>query len=56
MDKDKITTSLGALIAGATAAQPVINGVTTNSLHSQDYFQLVTAVFMGIFAFFTNKQ
>jgi hypothetical protein len=56
MNKDKITTVLGALVAGATAAHPVINGVSTNSLHSQDYFQLATAVFMGIFAFFTNKQ
>ncbi len=56
MDKDKLTTILGGVGAAVTAAQPVINGVTTGSLHQQDYFQLVFAVIMGVFGFFTNKK
>lgn len=54
MDKDKVTTVLGAVGAAVTAAQPVMNGVA-GSLHTQDYFQLVFAVIMAVFGFYTNK-
>ena len=55
MDKDKVTTVLGAVGAAVTAAQPVMNGVA-GSLHTQDYFQLAFAVVMAVFGFYTNKQ
>ena len=55
MDKDKVTTVLGAIGAAVTAAQPVMNGVS-GALHVQDYFQMAFAVIMAVFGFYTNKQ
>ena len=55
MNKDTITTILGAVGAVVTAAQPVINA-TQGSLHQQDYLSLVYAVIFGVFGFFTNKK
>ena len=55
MNGDKITTVLGASMAALTAAQPVVNAVQ-GSLHQQDYVQLIMAVVMAVFGFFTNKQ
>lgn len=55
MNRDKLTTVLGAVGAAVTAAQPVINGIS-GSLHTQDYFQMAFAVIMAVFGFYTNKQ
>jgi len=55
MNSDKITTTLGAIGAAVAAAQPVVNA-TQGSLHQEDYIQLVMAVIMAVFGFFTNKQ
>lgn len=55
MTKDTVTTVLGAGIAAATAAQPVINAVG-GSFHQQDWLQLATAVIFAVFGFFTNKK
>jgi hypothetical protein len=55
MKSDKITSIVGAVGAAATAAQPVLHGVE-GSLHSGDYFQLVSAVLFAVLGFFTNKQ
>lgn len=56
MDKDRLTTIVGAVGAAAMAAGPVISGATNQSLHTGDYTQLVAAVFMAILGFFTNKK
>lgn len=56
MDKDKLTTLIGGIGAAVTAAQPVINGVSTGSLHQGDWFQLAMAVVFGVLGFFTNKN
>ena len=55
-DKDLVTTVVGALGAVATAAEPVLNGITTGSLHQGDWFQLLGAVLIGLLGFFTNKK
>lgn len=52
--KDIATTILGGVMAAGMAAQPVLNGVS-GSLHQADYMQLIMAVAMGIFGFFTNR-
>lgn len=56
MNKDQLTTLLGALGAAATAAQPVINAAESASLHSNDYLQLGTAVLFGLLGWATNKK
>lgn len=55
MTTDKIATIVGGVAAAATAATPVLNAVQ-GSLHSTDYFSLVSAVMMAVWGFFTNKQ
>ncbi len=55
-DKDKLTTIIGGVGAAVTAAQPVLNGVTTGALHSQDWIQLAMSMVFGLLGFFTNKQ
>jgi hypothetical protein len=51
---DTITTALGVVGAAVTAATPVLN-VVQGTLHAQDWLQLVSAVFIAVFGFFTNK-
>ena len=55
MTTDKISTIVGAVAAASTAAQPVLNA-TQGSMHQSDYFSLVGAVAMAVWAFFTNRQ
>ena len=55
MNKDTITTVLGAAGGVATAVIPVLNGVT-GSMHQADWMQLVSAVFMTLLGYFTNKK
>jgi hypothetical protein len=55
MDKDKVTTVIGAMMAAGTAATPVLNAVE-GSLHRGDYLQLAVSVLMAVFGYFTNKQ
>ena len=54
VSKDTLTTALGGTMAALTAAQPIINGVQGSMGHT-DYIQLVLAVVMSLFGFFTNK-
>ena len=54
MSTDKITTIVGAIGAAATAAQPVLNA-TQGAMHQSDYFNLIGAVCMAVWAVFTNK-
>ena len=54
ISKDLATTILGGVLAAGTAAQPVLNA-TQGSMHQGDYGQLVMAVVMALFGFFTNK-
>ena len=54
MNKDKLTTLLGFGIAAATAATPVINGVS-GSFQSDDWIKLLGAVLTAIFGYHTNK-
>ena len=56
MNKDQVTTLLGVIGAGITAATPVLNGVTNASLHSGDWTQLGTALMFGLLGYFTNKK
>lgn len=56
MSADRIATITGGFAAAATAAQPVLNGIGGASLHQGDYFQLLSAVFIGILGYFTNKN
>lgn len=55
MTKDTITTVVGSIGAAVVAAQPVLNGVQ-GSLHTQDYMQLVLAICVSVFSYFTNKK
>ena len=55
MSTDRITTIVGAVGAAATAAQPVLNA-TQGAMHQSDYFSLIGAVAMAIWAYFTNRQ
>lgn len=55
INKDTATTVLGIVIAGATAAQPILNAAQ-GSLHSQDYLSLLTSVIIAIFGWLTNKK
>jgi hypothetical protein len=54
MNKDKLTTILGAGVAAATAATPIINGVS-GAFHQADWIQLASAILMAVFGYFTNK-
>lgn len=54
VSRDTITTIIGAVVAAGTAATPVLNA-TQGSMHQGDYIQLVTAVFLAVFGWFTNK-
>lgn len=56
LNKDKVTTILGVVGAGIMAAQPILTGVQTQSLHSNDWLQLGTAVAFSLLGYFTNKQ
>jgi hypothetical protein len=55
MDKDKITTIVGAIGAAALAAEPVMNSVS-GSLHSGDYFNLFSAIAFAVLGWFSNKN
>lgn len=55
-DRDLMTTIVGGVAAAASAAQPVLNGVQTGSLHQNDWVQLIMAVAMGVWAWATNKK
>ena len=54
MNKDLGTTILGGIIAAATAADPVVQ-VAQGNWDLQHIFQLVSAVGIAVFGFFTNK-
>ena len=56
MNKDKLTTIIGAIGAIATAATPVVNSMQNSSLHSGDYLQLAVAASFGLLGFFSNKK
>lgn len=53
--KDIVTTVLGGVLAAGTAAQPIMIAAGEQSLHQADYMQLVMAVVMAVFGYFTNK-
>ena len=55
-DRDLMTTIVGGIAAAASAAEPVLNGIQTGSLHQNDWVQLGIAVAMGIWAWATNKK
>ena len=54
MNKDTLTTIVGAVVAAGTAATPVMSAVD-GTFDKTDWAKLVTAVFMAIFGYFTNK-
>ena len=54
MNKDLGTTILGGIIAAATAAEPVVM-VTQGDWNFASVFQLVSAIGIAVFGFFTNK-
>lgn len=56
MNADKFTTIVGVVGAAAAAAQPVLSGVTTGTLHGPDYFQLISAVVFAVLGFFSNRK
>lgn len=56
MNKDKVTTILGAVGAVAMAMNPVLGGVATGVLHSGDWFQIASAGIFALFGYFTNKK
>lgn len=53
-NKDLATTIVGGVIAAATAAEPVINGMTSD-FGTPDIIKLVIAVGMAVFGWLTNK-
>ena len=53
--KDTVTTVIGGLGAAITAAQPIMDSVGSGSLHQGDYVQLLAAVLVAVFGYFTNK-
>ena len=55
MDKDLATTILGGVMAAVTAAQPAI-AASNGNFNTANILQLLFAVAMGIFGFFTNKK
>ena len=55
MNKDLGTTILGGIIATATAAMPVVE-VTQGAWDTGSILQLVSAIGIAIFGFFTNRQ
>lgn len=56
INKDKLTTVLGAIGAGVATVQPIVNSMSNQSLHTQDYVQLTMALLLGIFGWATNKK
>lgn len=56
-DTDLITTIAGVSIAIGSAAQVAVGQIAPGaSMHSGDWLQLLFAVGMAVFGFFTNKQ
>lgn len=55
MNKDLGTTILGGIIAASTAAMPVVE-VTHGAWNAGSILQLVSAIGIAIFGFFTNKE
>lgn len=56
MNKDRITTIVGAIGAAAAAAQPVLDATEGGALHTNDYLQLVMAVAFAVIGWFTGKK
>lgn len=55
MNKDKVTTLLGAVGAVAMAVNPVLGGVATGVLHGGDWLQIASAGIFALLGYFTNK-
>ena len=55
MNKDVGTTILGGIIAASTAAMPVVE-VAQGTWDFQNIFQLVSAIAIAVFGFFTNRE
>lgn len=54
LNKDLATTILGLIIAAATAAMPIVE-VAQGTWTSTTIWQLVSAVGIAVFGYFTNK-
>jgi len=53
MNANTAATVVGAVVAAATAAEPVLSA-TQGSMNSGDYVNLVTSVVMALFGWFTR--
>jgi len=56
VNKDHVTTVLGAVGAIAMAVNPVLGGVTTGTLHGGDWMQIASAGLFALLGYFTNKR
>lgn len=56
MNKDHITTVLGAVGAVAMAINPVLGGVATGALRGGDWLQIASAGIFALLGYFTNKR
>ena len=54
--KDILTTVAGAVGAAAMAAQPVLQAAQGGSLHRDQWFQLASAIMLGVIGWFTGKS
>ena len=54
LNKDLATTILGLIIAAATAAMPIVE-VAQGVWNATTIWQLVSAVGIAVFGYFTNK-
>ena len=54
MNKDLGTTILGGIVAAGTGAMPIVQ-MAQGDWNAMNIFQLVSAVAMAVFGFFTNK-
>ena len=52
---DLTTTIVGAVGAAVTAANPVLNGIQSGTLHQSDWLQLAMSIVFAVMGFFTNK-
>jgi hypothetical protein len=55
MNRDLGTTILGGIISAATAAMPVVE-VTQGTWTKTSIFQLISAIGIAVFGFFTNRE
>jgi len=54
MDKrDLAATVTGGILAAATAAEPILQGMN-GTMHKGDYVQLIAAILMGVFSWWTK--